>query len=322
MSYIKCLSVYVPEIEITNEEIAMNFPEWDSEKIISKIGVKKRFVAKIDEFVSDLSVRVINQLLTEFEIDKSTIDYLIICTQSPDYILPTTACIVQNEVGLNKNCGAIDINQGCSGYIYGLSLADALICTGNFRNVLLVTAETYSKHIHKKDKGNISIFGDAASATLISNNGKYKIGKFSLGTDGAGHTNLIVKNGGAKFQKDDNPDNLDNYLYMNGSEIFNFTAKNIPPLVKENLCINGFSDIDTLDLYIFHQANTFMLDFLRKRIGIAEEKFVIDMENYGNTVSSSIPLAFKSLFDKNAQNIMLVGFGVGYSWGAVCISQD
>lgn len=322
MSYIKCLSVYVPEIEITNEEIAMNFPEWDSEKIISKIGVKKRFVAKIDEFVSDLSVRAINQLLTEFEIDKSTIDYLIICTQSPDYILPTTACIVQNEVGLNKNCGAIDINQGCSGYIYGLSLADALICTGNFRNVLLVTAETYSKHIHKKDKGNISIFGDAASATLISNNGKYKIGKFSLGTDGAGHTNLIVKNGGTKFQKDDNPDNLDNYLYMNGSEIFNFTAKNIPPLVKENLCINGFSDIDRLDLYIFHQANTFMLDFLRKRIGIAEEKFVIDMENYGNTVSSSIPLAFKSVFEKNAQNIMLVGFGVGYSWGAVCISQD
>lgn len=321
MSFLKHISVYLPEVEISNKLISQNFPEWDSDKIISKIGVKNRYITQKDEFVSDIAVKAINKLINEYDIEKSAIDYLIICTQSPDYFLPTTACIVQDIVGLNKNCGAIDINQGCSGYIYGLSLADALVSTGNFNNIILVTAETYSKYIHKDDKGNISIFGDAATATLISNTGEYKIGKFSLGTDGSGYKNLIVKNGATKSKNTLEQDNLDNYLYMNGSAIFDFTAKNIPPLVKKNAALNGYSSFEDLDLFVFHQANAFMLDFLRKRIGISPEKFLIEMENYGNTVSSSIPLAFKSHIDKSYKNVMFVGFGVGYSWGAVCINQ-
>lgn len=317
-SYIKYISTYVPSVKITNQDIAQRFPEWDSDKIFEKIGIKERYIAKPDEFVSDMAVKVIQNLAEEHKVNLSEIDYFILCTQSPDYQLPTTACIVQNKVGLNKQCGAIDINQGCSGYIYGLSLASSLVASGNFKNVLLVTADMYSKAIHPDDKGNTSLFGDAATATLISTEGKYEIGKFTLGSDGSGADNLIIKNGATKNQKDLATENLENYLFMNGSAIFDFTAKNVPDLVNDNLKLNNLLK-EEVDLYVFHQANTFMLNFLRKRIGIASEKFLLNMENYGNTVSSSIPLAFKASFDRNYDKVMFVGFGVGYSWGAVTI---
>ncbi len=176
----------------------------------------------------------------------------------------------------------------------------------------------YSKTIHRDDKGNMSLFGDAATATLISTEGKYEVGKFTLGSDGSGADNLIIKNSATKYKKDLATENLENYLFMNGSAIFDFTAKNVPDLVNDNLKLNNLLK-EQVDLYVFHQANTFMLNFLRKRIGITPEKFLLNMENYGNTVSSSIPLAFKTSFDQNFDKVMFVGFGVGYSWGAVTI---
>ena len=322
MSYIHSISTYTPSVKVSNDEISKNFPEWNGEKIFNKLGIKSRNISKKDEFVSDMSTKVINKLLDEYNIDKSTIDFLIIVTQSPDYSLPTTACIVQNQVGLSTNCGAIDINQGCSGYIYGLSIADGLIAGGNFNNIILVTAETYSKYINKEDKNNLSIFGDGATATLITKEkSSYKIGKFSLGSDGSGCDNLIVRNGGARNLRTEDENENDNFLYMNGSEIFDFTSKNVPDLVNQNLDLNK-TTIEKVDYFVFHQANTFMLNFLRKRIGIPEQKFVVEMENYGNTVSSTIPIALKEnakTFTSGSNEIMLVGFGVGYSWGAVVI---
>lgn len=317
-SFIKHISVYVPSIVVSNEDIAKKFPDWDSEKIFSKIGIKNRNIAKPEETIVDMAVNAIKNLVDEIGLDLSTVDYLILCTQSPDFKLPTSACIVQDRVGLPKKCAAIDINQGCSGYIYGLSLADALISSGSFKNVLLITSEAYSKLIHKNDKGNISLFGDGATATLISKDGEYRIGKFNLGSDGSGFKNLIVRNGGSKFAFDSNIENLDNYLFMEGSAIFDFTSKNIPVLVAENLEYNNMMK-ENIDQFIFHQANTFMLSFLRKRLGIPSDRFLLNMENYGNTVSSSIPLAFKDSFFKEFKSVMLVGFGVGYSWGAVTL---
>lgn len=319
-SFVKYISTYLPSVEITNEEIAARFPEWDSDKIFDKIGIKKRNIAAKDEFVVDMACSAIENLTKQHDFDLDSVDYFILCTQSPDYQLPTSACIVQNQVGLSKDCGAIDINQGCSGYIYGLSLASALVESGNFKNVLLVTADMYSKRIHYNDKGNISLFGDAATATIISTEGEYEIGKFTLGTDGSGFENLIVKNGGLRNKEDFNEENLDNFLYMDGSAIFDFTSKNVPALVNQNLEINELKKED-IDLFVFHQANTFMLNFLRKRIGIPQDKFLLNMENYGNTVSSSIPLAFSPYFNENYKNIMMVGFGVGYSWGAIAITK-
>lgn len=321
-AYIKHISTYIPKNKITNEDIAKKFPEWDSDKILNKIGIAERYIADEDEFVSDMAAKSIQELIDEFGINKDSIDFLILCTQSPDHFLPATSCIVQEKAGLNNNCAAIDINQGCSGYVYGLSLAKGLVISGTAKNVVLVTAETYSKHIHQNDKGNISLFGDAATATLITDNGKYEIKEFSLGSDGKGAENLIVKNGAVKIKNNNDPENLDNFLYMNGPEIFDFTSKSIPPLVERNLEQNQLTKGD-IDTFIFHQANTYMLNFLRRKIGIPTKNFVIDMLDYGNTVSSTIPLALKNcdLKGREMHTVMLVGFGVGYSWGAVCLKK-
>lgn len=322
MSCIKGVSVYLPEKIVTNDDIVEKFPEWSSHKILEKIGVKQRFIASENEFSSDMAVRAVNRLLVEYQIDKTEIDFLIVCTQSPDYLLPTTACLVQEQVGLSTTCGAIDINQGCSGYIYGLSLANGLIASGNFKNVILVTTDTYSKYIHPTDKGNISIFGDAATATLISTQGDYQIGKFTLGTDGSGKENLLVKNSGTRYNKSNNTDDLDDYLNMKGKNIFAFVMRYVPPVLIENIKINNLK-INDIDLFIFHQANTFILENLRREMQIPSEKFVIEMLNFGNTVSSTIPIALKehlTKYPEKPSNILqLAGFGVGYSWGAVCL---
>lgn len=320
MAYIKHISSYIPKTKVTNDQIAAKFPDWNSQKIFEKIGIKTRNITNPSEFTSDIATKAIKKLLTEHGINKEDVDYLIICTQSPDYFLPTTACIVQNKVGFKTTCGAIDINQGCSGYVYSLSLADALVSSGNFKNVVVVTAETYSKYIHESDKGNISIFGDAATATLVSVSGKYKIGKFSLGTDGKGAENLIVKNGASRYKNTCDPNDLDNFLLMKGREIFSFTTRKVPGLVNDNLKANNL-ELENIDMYVFHQANSFMLDSVRKKIGIPKENFLIHMKDIGNTVSSTIPLALQHIFEENYNKMMLVGFGVGYSWGAVCITN-
>ena len=323
-AYIKYISYYLPPIKLSNEDIAAKFPEWDSDKIIQKIGIKNRNISNKNQFTSDIASEAVNNLCVEYNIDKTDIDYLIVCTQSPDYFLPTTACIVQHKTGLSTNCAAIDINQGCSGYIYGLSLAKGLIVSKVAKNVILVTAEMYSKHIHEKDKGNRSIFGDAASATLVSHDGMYRIGEFTLGSDGSGFENLIVKNGAIKNVKTAQTDEpSDNNLFMNGPEIFNFTSKAVPELIFKNLEKNKES-IESVDNFIFHQANTFMLEYLRKKINIPVGKFLIDMEDYGNTVSSTIPIALKNRIKQSIKEskLLLAGFGVGYSWGAVVIYKN
>ncbi|GHT85874.1 hypothetical protein FACS18947_5160 [Bacteroidia bacterium] len=231
-------------------------------------------------------------------------------------------------MGLSAACGAIDYNLGCSGYVYGLSLAKGLIYGGIAKNVLLVTAETYSKHLHPKDKGNRTIFGDAASATLVSSEGFAEIGNFSLGTDGHGAENLIVKTGAIRqkpalndivYDENNNPKSSD-FLFMDGGEIFNFTADAVPVLVEKVLNINQLKQED-IDLFVFHQANKYMMNYLRKLIDIEKDRFYIYLENVGNTVSSTIPIALYEARkeDKMKGNVLLAGFGVGYSWGGVIL---
>ncbi|MDL2224150.1 ketoacyl-ACP synthase III [Bacteroidales bacterium OttesenSCG-928-M06] len=329
-AYIKGISYYLPEKVVTNEELVNEFPEWTVEKVANKIGVHERHIVQGNETALDLARKACLSFFKEYEIEKSTIDFILFCTQSPDYYLPTTACILQEQLGLSTKCGALDFNLGCSGYIYGLSLAKGLITAGIAKNILLVTSETYSKHIHPKDKGNRTIFGDAAAVTLVSTEGIAEILNFSLGTDGKGAENLIVKTGALKnperknrvdFNDSGNPIS-DDYLYMNGSEIFNFTLDAVPPLVDDVLKKNHTIKED-VDLFVFHQANKHMLNFLRRKIKIEEDKFYYYMENVGNTVSSTIPIALKeALLDnsikKDAQ-VLIAGFGVGYSWGATIL---
>jgi 3-oxoacyl-[acyl-carrier-protein] synthase-3 len=328
-TYIKAISYYLPKNILTNEMLANEFPEWTVEKISKKVGINQRHIADENETAKDMAVKAALKLFEEHSIDKNQIDYLLFCTQSPDYFLPASACLIQQELGLSKKIGALDYNQGCSGYVYGLSLAKGLICGKIAKNVLLLTADTYSKHLHSKDKGNRTIFGDAASATLISTIGIAEIGNFSLGTDGIGADNLVVKTGGMRHQEkkndlyfDDNNNPVSSdYLYMNGSEIFNFTIDTIPSLVEDVLSKNQLKQHD-IRLFIFHQANKFILNYLRDFIGVDEENFYINMDEVGNTVSSTLPIA---LCEANKENrlqkqVFIAGFGVGYSWGGTVLT--
>jgi len=326
---IKAISYYLPEAVLSNDLINQEFPEWEIEKISSKTGINSRHISSGNEFSSDMAIKAAEKLFAEHNIDRSTIDYLLFCTQSPDYFLPTTACIIQDKLGLNTSIGALDFNLGCSGFVYGLSLAKGLIAGEMAKNILLITAETYSKFIHPKDKSNKTIFGDAAAATLISaEKGFCTLGNFVFGTDGKGAENLIVKQGGMRFPvSSENEDIVDEFgnvrndknLYMNGAEIFNFTGEFVPKLTEAILEKSNLRK-ENIDLFIFHQANKYMLNHLRKKIKIPEEKFFIAMEDCGNTVSSTIPIALYEAQKQGriieSKNLILAGFGVGYSWAA------
>lgn len=324
--YIKDIAYYLPEKVVTNEDIVRDFPEWSVEKIASKVGVHQRHVAAADETAADLAVKAAQSLFKQGKCGSQEVDFVLFCTQSPDYFLPTSACIIQKRLGLRTDIGALDFNLGCSGYVYGLALAKGLVVSGVAANVLLLTGETYNKHLHPKDKGNRTIFGDAASATLVGTDGIAEIGNFSLGTDGSGADNLIIKSGGMRcpkrqddlhFDENNNPVSSD-YLYMNGSEIFTFTLDNVPPLIADTLSRNGVEK-DEADLYVFHQANKYMLDFLRKKIRIAPERFYYCLSEYGNTVSNTIPIALSNALQDGSltkgMKVVIAGFGVGYSWG-------
>jgi 3-oxoacyl-[acyl-carrier-protein] synthase-3 len=330
-AFIKAISYYLPQQELSNHDLSVLFPEWDVEKIANKIGIDTRHIAANHEFASDMAIAAARKLFSEHDISPSEIDFLLYCTQSPDYFLPSTSCIIQDKLNIPVKAGALDFNLGCSGYVYGLALAKGLISAGIAKNVLLLTSETYSKFIHPKDKGNRTIFGDAAAATLVSTLGFASIGEFELGTDGKGAENLMVKQGAIRYPEKSTNTVSDEYgneqspgnLYMNGPEIFSFTSRQIPTLIDNTLLKNGLQKSD-IEKFILHQANEYMLEHLRKKMGISSKKFYIYMAKVGNTVSSTIPIAlYEAMKEEKAiagSGWLLAGFGVGYSWGGTVIS--
>lgn len=324
------ISTYLPEKIITNQELKKEFHDWDVVSFEKKVGIKQRHVVDGQQTAVDLAIEAAKKVLVD--VDKSTIDFVLLCTQSPDYHLPSSACIIHNKLRLNNSCGALDFNLGCSGYIYGLSLVKGLLSGNIANNILLINADTYSKYIYQKDRTNRAIFGDGAAATIITKDDLYKLGTFVLKTDGEGFDKLIVRNGASRFPYECNPEELSygsnniythNNLYMNGPDIFSFTIENVPNLVEQTLKKNNL-DITEIDYFIYHQANGFMLDFLRKQSKIPKEKFFNDLYETGNTVSATIPIALKKSLDnsiiKTGDKILLAGFGVGLSWGATVIT--
>ena len=324
---------FLPQIHLDNEHIASDYndPKWSATKIYRKTGIRSRHVVK-DELVSDLAVGAAERLFQEYGIDRNSVDFLLLCTQSPDFFLPSTSCIVQHRLGLPTSIGALDFNLGCSGFVYGLSLAQGLLSTGAASKILLIMSETYTRHIHPMDKSTRTIFGDGAAATLLNKEDIPRIGKFVLGTDGSGAPNLIVPSGGmarprsAETMKEEtdeagNVRSMDN-IYMNGPEIFSFTLRAVPDMVRHTLERNELS-AEEIDLYVFHQANRFILENLRDRLEIPEERFCIDVEETGNTVSPTIPIALRNALDKGlvreGSKVLIAGFGVGYSWGATVL---
>ena len=328
--YIKALSYYLPERIVTNAELLKDFPEWSVDKVTAKVGVTSRRLAADNETAGDLAEKAARRLFEEYGISPSEIDFLLLCTQSPDYFLPSTACLLQHRLGIPVTSGAFDYNLGCSGCIYGLAVAKGLVSAGIARNVLLLTAETYSKYLHPSDKSNRSIFGDGAAACLISTDGFVEIGDFVCGTDGSGAENLIVKTGASKqrkptgiFKEDEEGHTwYDDYLYMNGGAIFNFTLETVPVLVRQLLDKSG-SQKEEIDYFIFHQANKFMLNTIRKVCVLPKEKFYVSLENTGNTVSSTVLIGLKDCLlngtIKAGMQVVVAGFGVGLSWGGTIL---
>lgn len=323
------IATYFPESVLSNDDLSKLFPEWASGKIEKKIGIRERHVTAENETALDMAISVCEKLLQSE--DRSVIDFVLLCTQSPDYYLPTSACIIQDRLGLRTDIGAFDYNLGCSGFVYGLSIAKGILLGGIASCVLLIMSETYTKHIHPKDKGNRSIFGDAAAAVLLDIDDVQNIQNFVLGTDGSGSQNLIIPNGGLRHRFDpfvsdwideNGVNRNDNCLYMNGPEIFNFTIEAVPKLIKQVLDKNRTS-LEDVDYVIFHQANQYMLQYLRELIDIPANKFYIDLLDTGNTVSTTIPIALERCLQngniKKGDSVLLAGFGVGYSYAATII---
>lgn len=321
---LRAIEFYLPPATLSSEELASEFPEWTAQKIEAKTGIRTRHIAAAGVCASDMAAEAARRLFQSGACRPRDVDFILLCTQSPDYFLPTTACLLQDRLGLPITAGALDFNLGCSGYVYGLGLAQGLIASGQARNVLLLTSETYSKYLQPRDKSVRAIFGDAAAATLViaSPQDPAPIGPFVYGSDGSGAQNLIVENGGWRSPAGCARAPQPIALHMDGAEIFAFTLRMVPTLVK-SLLERSRMTLDDIDLFVFHQANEFMLRHLRDRLQIPAERFFMDMAESANTVSSTIPIALKLAEQagrlQSGDVVMLVGFGVGYSWGATLI---
>ena len=322
------IAVHFPERIETNEQLQEEFPNWNMDLIYEKTGIAARHIAAEGEFASDLGVQAAENLFAENDIDPASIDFLLFCTQTPDYPLPTTACLMQQRLGLPTTCGALDFNLGCSGYIYGVALADGLIQSGAASRVLLITAETYSKYIDAGDRSLRTIFGDGAAATLIEAADQPSLSSFKFGTDGSGADMLLVAGEGMRC----GPEALqprhrhrwNSSLYMDGPSLINFTLEEIPQLINSVLEQDGVAR-DDIHLYLMHQATFKMLDQLRIRLKLLEEDLPIRLDKYGNTVCSTLPVLIWQLRNEQvidpARTNLLVAFGVGLSWAA-CRWQD
>lgn len=339
-AFVQFISYYLPEKTLTNEDLSREFPEWTPEKILKKTGINTRHISADKETAVDMAEKAANKLFEKTEFNRGEIDFVVFCTQSPDYFLPTSACILQDRLQLKESCGAFDFNLGCSGYVYGLGVAKGLIVSGQAKNVLLLTSETYTKYLHPEDKSCRTIFGDGAAATIVSSQRfdrgiNAAIGNFTFKTIGSHYQSLVVETGCSRNStkgkaidiRDSegvylrNPD----YLFMDGKDIFDFSAHAVPETVDENLQINGYSKED-IDLFVFHQANAYMLNFVKMRSKIPTEKIIIDLAEVGNTVSSTIPIALCREIERKPlskeEKLLLCGFGVGLSVGAVVLKIE
>lgn len=315
------ISVHFPERVETNAELQAAFPDWDLPLIEEKTGIRSRYIAAPHETAADLAVAASEKLFQEHNLDRQTIDFVLLCTQTPDYPLPTTACLIQQKLGLPDSCGALDFNLGCSGFVYGLALAEGLIQCGAARRILLLTAETYSKYIDDEDRSLRTIFGDAAAATLVQAAPQPSVRGFQFGTDGSGADTLLVADGGARPAADAlKPRHRKRWksrLYMDGPSLLSFTVVAVPKLIEQVLELSRLTP-DQIDLYLLHQATRKMLEQLQTRLGLDEQRLPIMLEHCGNTVSSTLPIMISDLRREGRIKVgtqsLLIGFGVGWSW--------
>lgn len=318
---IRAIAGVLPEWSVENDIVA----EWAGLKpdfVANKIGVRRRNFLRADEDGVGLATAACRKLFqNEPELDAGSIGLLVYVTQNPDYRLPHSSALLQNELGLDTGVAAFDINLGCSGFVYALTVVEAMMEAQAISDALLVTCDPYSKVMRRSDRNVIGVFGDGATATWMSRASGARIGKADFGTDGAGAQHLIVRGGGTN----DLPSGVTcvesetegqwPYVEMNGRAVFNFVVSNIPNSVEKCLVLNGLQMGD-IDCFLMHQGSRFMLEALRDRMKIPVEKMLISLEMTGNLVSSSIPYILADLLQENEPPplILISGFGVGLSW--------
>ena len=320
-----------PKGRVENASLYESFGETEVNKMSKMTGIQSRPVTDDKTCTSDLCYCAAKKLLGSLKISPDSIDALIFVSQTPDYILPPTGHILHERLGLATHAAVFDVNLGCSGYTYGLWLASSLL-QGQINRVLLLVGDTCSKFTSDQDRSTFPLFGDAGAATIVEKDTNAGSAHFVLGSDGAGAKNLMIKAGGfrdprrgpalERIEGDDGNLRRDDELFMNGQEVFTFTLNRVSPLVSELLEYSN-NQIENVDHFVFHQANEFMLKHLAKKAGIPDEKMPLNMENFGNTSSASIPLTIcqklKNNLTTEKPKLAMFGFGVGLSWGAAMI---
>ena len=330
---------HLPATVLDNEELGSLYPGWSADKIFEKTGIRRRHIAAPHETAGDLAAQAAEALFARGRIAREEVDFVILCTQAPDHVLPTTACILQHRLGLGTSAGALDVNLGCSGFVYCLSLAKGLVESGAARCVLVLTADTYSKYIHPLDKSVRTLFGDGAAATaVVAQEGAEadtpaSIGPFVFGTDGRGSDRLIVESGGYRMPRSaetgreytDESGNVRSrdHLYMAGMDVMSFSLREVPRAAAA-LLDKAQIGKEAIDYFVLHQANRFMLEALRKKLDLEPTRLPIHVEECGNTVSSTIPLTLVAMREQGLlstqKTLMLLGFGVGYSWAGCLLN--
>jgi 3-oxoacyl-[acyl-carrier-protein] synthase-3 len=322
----------VPECLHEVSEFATTFGEEEVRKISESTGVVKRYISPEAICTSDLCYFAANKLLESCGWSRESVDLLVFVSQTADYLLPATACTLQSRLALSKSCAAFDVTLGCSGYIYGLWIASGMIASGSARRALLLVGDTSNKAISPRDRSTCLLFGDAGTATAIEKCDGGSGMTFVLGTDGSGKDHLIIPAGGFRkpstdltkkyVEREGGNIRSEEDLFMNGAEIFSFTLREVPPLIKSVLAESGWT-MEQVDSFVFHQANKFMLEFLGKKMKLPREKLPIVLEKYGNTSSATVPLAMTEALASRLRGetlrLVLAGFGVGFSWGAVAL---
>ena len=319
MARIKSIEYHLAAQRVTNQDLAKENPDWNFTLIEKITGILTRHIVSKTESSLDLAVGAAEKIFKSGVVAREDIDGLIYCTQSPEYVLPSSACVMQERLKLPVSTAAFDYNLGCSGYIYGLAIGSAMLETRILNRILLICADTYSQYIDRSDRTTRTVFGDGAAATLLERSDDHQtIGPFVLGTDGSGKDKIMVT-----------PKLVDNTLarekyrlYVDGPGTYLFALQRVPETV-EGLLRKAEKSIEDIDCFVFHQASRFVIDELRKVLSLKEEKVFCCYEDIGNTVSASIPIALKKAEEKRVIKtgdlIMLVGFGVGLSWGSCLV---
>jgi 3-oxoacyl-[acyl-carrier-protein] synthase-3 len=328
------IAVGLPDAVLTNEQMCVENPEWDMTKVAGRSGVLSRHIAAAGETALDLALAACRHLLSRSPDLLTVVDGLIMCTESEDYPLPPDGCVLHGLLGLRQDCFVTDINLACSGFAYELALARGLMATGMCHNILLVTAETYSKKINPRDRSSRVLFGDGAAVTWLSDNpGPGNVVDVLCATDGTEYDKFVIPAGGDRMpisadtaleHEDDNGNwRSQQDIHMDGLGILTFATAKVPKQVKELLHRNQLT-VDDIDLFVFHQASALVLDSLARLLRIPPGKVFTNLEQLGNTVSSSIPIALHDALGdhliKPGSRVLISGFGVGLSWASALLA--